>query len=44
MKLGRVTKFDKRNKLKSKEFDDDVMLESCDVIAIFPIYGQFGAI
>ena len=33
MKLGPVTKL-----------DDDLMSENCDVIAIFPIYGQFGAI
>ena len=44
MKLGQVTKLDKRNKTMSKKFDDDVMSENCDVITIFPIYGQFGAI
>ena len=44
MKLGRVTKLDKRNKTTSKKFDDDFILENCDAIAIFPIYGQFGAI
>ena len=44
MKLGQVTKLDKRNKTISKKFGDDVMSENCDVIAIFPIYGQFGAI
>ena len=44
MKLGLVTKHDKRNKITSKKFDSDVMSENCDVIAIFPIYGQFGAI
>ena len=43
MKLGPVTKLDKRNKM-SKKFDDDLMLENCDVIVVFPIYGQFGAI
>ena len=32
MKLGPVTKLDKRN------------LENCDVIVAFPIYGQFEAI
>ena len=41
MKRGPVTKLDKRNKTK---FDDYVMLENCDVIVIFQIYGQFGAI
>ena len=38
MKLGPVTKLDKRNKTTSKKFDDDVISENCDVIAIFPIY------
>ena len=28
----------------SAKFDDEVMLEICDVIAIFPIYDLFGAI
>ena len=44
MKLGLVTKPDKRNKTKSKKTEDDVMSGNCDVIAIFPIYSQFGAI
>ena len=44
MKRGPVTKLDKRNKTASKKFDDDVMSEKGDVNAIFPIYGQFGAI
>ena len=44
MKLGPVTKLDKRNKATSNEFDDDVMSENCGVIVIFPISGQFGAI
>ena len=44
MKLGRVTKLDKRNKATSKKIDDDVMSANFDVIAIFLIYGQFGAI
>ena len=42
MKLGPVTKLDKRNTVRSKNFDE--FLESCDVISIFPIYRQFGAI
>ena len=42
MKLGPVTKLDKRNKTTSKKFDDDVMSTNRDVIVIFPIYGQFG--
>ena len=44
MKFRSVTKLDKRNKTTSKKFDDDVISENCDVIAIFSIYGQFGAI
>ena len=44
MKLGPVTKLDKRNKTTSKTFDDDVMSEKCDVIVIFWIFGQFGAV
>ena len=45
MKLRQeVTKLDKRKKTNSKEFEDGVMPESCDVIANFPIHGQFGAI
>ena len=43
MKLGPVTKLDKRNKTTSKNFSNDVMLENCDAIVIFTIYGQFGA-
>ena len=39
MKVGPVTKLDKRNKTSQKTFDDDVMSKNCDVIAIFPIYG-----
>ena len=44
MKLGPVTKLDKRNKTTSKKFDVDVMSENCDVIVIFQIFGQFGAV
>ena len=44
MKTGPVTKLDKRNKTTSKKFDDEIISENCGVIAIFPIYGQFGAI
>ena len=43
MKLGLVTNLDTRNKTTSKKIDDDVMSTNCDVIAIFPIFGQFGA-
>ena len=42
MKLGPVTKIDKRNKSTFQKFDDNVMSESWDVIVIFPVYGQFG--
>ena len=44
MKLGPVTKIDKRNKTILKKIDDDVMSGNCDVIVIFPICSQFWAI
>ena len=44
MKLGPVAKLDKRNTTTLKKFDDVIVLEKCDVIVIFPIYGHFGAI
>ena len=44
MKLGSVTKPDKRNKITSKQIDNDVVLTNSDVIVIFLIYSQFGAI
>ena len=45
MKLGPVTKIDKRNKATSKKLEiTNVMSKSCDVIAIFSIYGKFETI
>ena len=44
MKLKPVTKPDKRNKTRSKNVDDDVMSENCDVTVIFQIFGQFDGI
>ena len=44
MKLGPVAKIDKRNKANFKKIDDDVMSTNCDLMVIFPIYGQFGTI
>ena len=44
MKLAPVTKLGKRNKTTSKKFNDDVMPANYDVLVIFSIYGQFGAI
>ena len=48
MKHGPITKLVTRNtetsKKKKKKIDDDVMLINCDVIVIFLIYGQSGAI
>ena len=44
MKLGPITKFDKKNKTTSEKNNEDIILANCDVITIFPIYGQFGAI
>ena len=40
MKLGPVTKLDKRNKTKSKKVDNDIMPTNYDVI-FFSIFGQF---
>ena len=44
MKRGPVTKLDKRNKTTSKRFDVQVMSGNCDVIFIFRIFDQFGAV
>ena len=44
MKLGPLTRLDKTNKTTSKNFDDNVRPANRDVIAICPIYDQFGAI
>ena len=44
MKLGLVTKLDNRKKTTSKNFDDDLMPQNCDVIVIYLIYSQFGSI
>ena len=44
MKFGPTIKLDKKSKAISKKCDDDVMSAKCDVIVIFPIYDQFGAI
>ena len=44
MKLGSVTTIDKRNTATLNKFDNDVISTNCDVIVIFPIYGQFGVI
>ena len=41
MKLGQVTKLDKRNRATSKMFDDDFMPINCDPFFISPVYGQF---
>ena len=35
IKLGPVTKINKKNKATSKKFDADVMSENCDFIVIF---------
>ena len=37
MKLGPVTKLDKKKKTASKKLDYDAMSENCDEIATFPI-------
>ena len=44
MKLGLATKLDNRNKTTPTKFGYGVMSAICDVIVIFPIHRQFGAI
>ena len=44
MKLGPVINLDKRNKTTSKKFDVYIMSKNCDVIVVFRIFGQFGAV
>ena len=44
MNLGPVTKLDKRNKTMTETVDNDTVLNKCDSIATFSIYGRFGAI
>ena len=44
MKLGSVTKLDKRNETTSNKFDVDIMAENCNVIFIFQIFDQFGVV
>ena len=44
MKLGPVTKLDKRITATSKNVDGEVMSKHCDIIVFFPIYGQFAVI
>ena len=44
MELEPVTETDMRNKATSKKIDVDVMSENYDVIVIFFIFGQFGAV
>ena len=41
MKLGPVTKLDKKIKKTSKTFDHDIIPANCDAIVIFPIFGEF---
>ena len=42
--LGSVTILNKRSKTTSKKITNDVSSENCDVIVIFRIFGQFGAV
>ena len=44
MKLGPVTKPDKKNKTTLKKIEDNVISRSCDVVVIFPVFGQYEAI
>ena len=44
MKSRPVTKLQGKYKTTSKKFDDNVISENCDAIAIFQIYAQFRAL
>ena len=44
MKLGPVSKRDKKSKTLSKNFDENVISENHDVIVISLVYAQFGTI
>ena len=44
MKLGPVTKLNKRNTTTLKKMEDGVMLTNCDVVVFFLPYGKFAAI
>ena len=44
MKLGPVTKLDRKNTTTSKKFGVNVMSGNCDVVVFFPIYDQFAGI
>ena len=44
MKPGSVTKLDKKKQNNVKKIEHDVISVNCDVIVIFPVYCQFGAI
>ena len=43
-KIEREKNKKKKKKTTSKKIDDDIMSTNYDVIVIFMIYGQFGAI
>ena len=43
-KLGSVTKLTRETKQRQKNLTMSVMSANCDVVVIFPIYGQSGAI
>ena len=44
MKLGPVSKRDKKSNTMSKDVGDDVISKNYDVTVIFLLYGQSGAI
>ena len=44
MRLGPVTKLEKKNKTTSRKLDVDVMSENHDVIVVFRLFVQFGAV
>ena len=49
MELKQVTKIAKKKEnhvkvQKKKIYDDNVMLANCNIVVIFPTYGQFGTL
>ena len=44
MKLGPVTKFNKKNTATSKTFDNNVMSKNCGDVTFSPIYDELAAI
>ena len=44
MKLGRVTKLDKKNKATSKKFNNNLMSGNCNVMVSFGVFFPISAV